>query len=155
MSRDPKVYAALVIACAGLTLSIHTALREPVATTAPGAAYVEQRSRDQIEQLRRALAERDAMIARLARPPVGLGSSPPGADVPPVAPAQQPSASRDLGPQRFAHFNVPNPAVSVTQKADGLYDIRTTDPALAGTVIQVSAVTESGEEVSLLLRIPQ
>jgi hypothetical protein len=42
----------------------------------------------------------------------------------------------------------------VTQKDDGTYDIRTTDPALSGTTMQITAVTATGDEDTLFIRIP-
>jgi len=41
------------------------------------------------------------------------------------------------------------------QKEDGSYDIRTTDLSLAGSVLQVTGVTQSSEERTLLIRIPR
>ena len=49
---------------------------------------------------------------------------------------------------------IPNPAVTVTQKADGTYDIRTTDPKLSGTSMVIKAVTSSGEEDTLVIQVP-
>jgi hypothetical protein len=149
--NNSKVYAALAIACIALALSIHTAVRAPGEPKATGSnACIDQEARDQTDELRRALAERDALVARLAR-----AANPPGNDSTPGAPSPRPPAPRDPGPRRYAHFEIPNPAVSVTQKDDGTYDIRTTDPTLAGSIMQVTAVTQSGDEDKLLIRIPQ
>jgi hypothetical protein len=142
------VHAALAIACLALGLSIRTAVRGSSDAKATGSnAYVDQEARAQIDQLRRALAERDAQIARLANARGGSSN--------PAEPAPRPSPPSDPGPRRYARFEIPNPAVSVTQKDDGTYDIRTTDPTLAGSVLQITAVTESGDEDKLLVRIPQ
>jgi hypothetical protein len=145
-----KVYAALAIACLALALSIHTAVRGPGDAKATGSnACVDREARDQMDKLSRALAERDARLARLART-----ASSPGGD-PATAGSQQPPAPREPGPRRYVHFEIPNPAVSVRQKDDGTYDIRTTDPSLAGSVLQITAVTKSGDEDKLFIRIPQ
>ena len=154
--RDLKVHAALGAACLALALSGYTAIRGPLGAKADGAkACVDPEARAQVDRLRRALAEREALIARLSR---ATGVSDPGAT--PVGSAQRPappatSATPDPGPRRFVHFQIPNPAVSVTQKEDGTYEIRTTDPSLAGTVIEVTGVTQSGEEEKLFVRIPE
>jgi hypothetical protein len=147
-----KGYAALAIACLALAVSVYTALRgrEPAPAAAP-AACVDQEARAQTDELRRLLVARDARIAQLAATaaaagsPAGPAAGAAAAAAPPVAP----------GPRRYTHFEIPNPAVTVTQKEDGTYDIRTTDPALAGTVIEITAVTGSGEEDKMLIRIPQ
>jgi len=149
--NNPKIYAALVIACIALALSIHTAVRGPGdAKTNSANTCVDQEARDQTAKLRRALAERDALVAQLARAANATGG-PPAA----VEPSQQPPAPPEPGLRRYTHFEIPNPAVSVTQKDDGTYDIRTTDPSLAGSVMQITAVTESGHEDKVLIRIPQ
>jgi hypothetical protein len=49
---------------------------------------------------------------------------------------------------------VPNPAVTVTQKPNGTYDIRTTDPKLSGTSLAIKAVTSSGDEDTLVIQVP-
>jgi len=150
MSQNPKLYAALVIACLALALSIHTALRGPSEAKPTGAsACIDQEARGQLDQLRRAVVERDAVVAQLARAGNAPGSASTAAEPsPPRATPPEP------GPRRYVHFEIPNPAVSVTQKDDGTYDIRTTDPALAGSIIQVTAVSPSGQEDKLLMRIP-
>jgi len=146
----PKLPAALVIACAALALSIYAVARGASNAKEPGAnACIDQEVRAQLDKLRRALAERDAVIARLAR----AASAPSGTSTA-AEPSPRPVTPPDPGPRRYARFETPNPAVSVTQKADGTYDIHTTDPALAGSVMQVTAVTQSGDEDKLLIRIP-
>jgi hypothetical protein len=147
---NSKVHAALAIACIALALSIHTAVRgASEARPAGSSTYIDQEARDQIDKLRRAVAERDALVARLAR-----AANAPGSSSTAVEPSQPLQAPPDPGPRRYTHFEIPSPAVSVTQKDDGTYDIHTTDPTLAGSVIQITAVTQSGDEDKLLLRIP-
>lgn len=148
--NNPKVLAALAIACIALALSVYTAARRP-RDAEPGKC-VDQEARDQMARLRQALAERDAVVTRLVRSAAAASPSTAVAEpLPPSPPATPP----EPGPRRYAHFEIPNPAVSVTQKDDGTYDIRTTDPALAGSVMQITAVTPSGEEDKFLIRIPQ
>jgi hypothetical protein len=140
-----KGYAALAIACAALALGIHAELRGAPAPAPAPAACVDQAARDQVAQLRRAVAERDAALARL----------PPSGPAPGAAPAEPaPAASTDPGPRRYVRFDVPNPAVRVTQKDDGTLDIHSTDPALAGSVLTVTAISESGAEDRVLIRVP-
>jgi hypothetical protein len=158
------IYAALAIACLALALSIRTALREPrgASAAAPGAC-TDQQARDQIAILRNALAGRDALIGQLGRaanpasdPPSAVEpSQPPRTAETPAVPAT-PAASEAPAARRprYTRFETPNPAVSVTQKADGTYEIRTTDPALAGSVMEVTAVTASGDETKVMIRIP-
>lgn len=144
MTPSWKGYAALVLACAALALAIHAELR---GAPPPGpAACVDQTARDQVTQLRRAVAERDAVLARL--PPA---TAAPGA-ARPAEPAEPPPA--DPGPRRYVRFEVPNPAVRVTQKDDGTFDIRSTDPSLAGSILTVTAISESGAEDKVLIRVP-
>jgi hypothetical protein len=146
-----KAYVVPVIACAALALSID-AMRAGGPSAPSGAERcVDQDAREQIDRLRRALADRDALVARLARAAGTQGSAAAAIEAPPSPPPAEPAAP---APRRFARFESPNPAVSVTQKADGSYDIRTTDPALAGTVVQITAVTAAGEEEKVLIRIP-
>lgn len=145
-----KVHAALAIACIALALSVYAAIRGGAGDAKPTGTCVDQEARDQTARLRQALAERDAIVTRLVRagaPGAGSAVSAPSSPSPPGTPPEP-------GPRRYTHFEIPNPAVSVTQKDDGTYDIRTTDPALAGSVLQITAVTPSGEEDKLLIRIP-
>jgi hypothetical protein len=149
--NNPKVHAALVIACIALALSMYAVVRGPSEATTTGAnACIDQEARAQTDKLRRALADRDALVARLARAVNAPGNASGAGE-----PSQRLPAPPDPGPRRFTHFETSNPAVSVTQKDDGSYDIRTTDPSLAGSVMHVTAVTESGEEEKLMIRIPQ
>jgi hypothetical protein len=150
---NSKVYAALVIACAALALAIHAEVRGASDAPAAGSSvFIDRDARAQLDKLRHELAERDAIIARLTRAASASGGT--AAATEPALVPTAPSAPLEQGPRRYVHFEIPNPAVSVTQKDDGTYDIRTTDPSLAGTVMQITAVTQSGEENKLLIRIP-
>jgi hypothetical protein len=157
MNQNTKLTAALVIACAALALSVHGALRGPgKATPADGHACVDQQARDQTERLRRALAERDVAIAGLARSAAAPAASSPSTDPAASSPSRSPPSSppTESSPRYYAHFEVPDPAVTVTQKPNGTYDIRTTDPKLSGTTIKITAVTQTGDEETLFIRIP-
>ena len=166
MTQSSKLSATLVIACAALALSAYSALRGSGASS-DGRTCVDQQARDQTEQLRRTLAERDAMIARLARAanataPGAIAASVPSASPSPSSsPRSSPSSSQspppseaDPQPRVYTHFVVPNPAVTVTQKPNGTYDIRTTDPKLSGTSLAIKAVTSSGDEDTLIIQVP-
>jgi len=148
--NSPKLVVALVLAGLALAVSVHTALRGPAAPAASDRMCIDQEARDRTDRLSRALAERDALVARLARaasapvPPADTVESPPA-----------PAAPPEPGRRRYARFETPNPAVSVTQNADGSYEIRTTDPALAGSVMQITAVTASGAQDKVFIRVPQ
>jgi hypothetical protein len=149
--HNPKVYAALGIASLALALSIYTTVRGRSDASAPGsAACVDPDARAQVDRLRRALVERDARLAQLAR-----AANVPGPDPAPVEAAAQPAPPADPEARRYTRFEIPNPAVTVTPKGDGTFDIRTTDPSLAGTVMQITAYTQSGDEQKVLIRIPQ
>lgn len=151
MSQNTKLNAALVIACAALALSVRGALRGPTeATPAGGPTCVDQQARDQTERLRRAMAERDIATAGLARSAGAPAASSQSPSPSPSSPSPPPEGS----PRYYAHFEVPNPAVTVTQKTDGTYDIRTTDPKLSGTTLKITAVTQAGDEDTLFIRIP-
>lgn len=151
------VYAALVIGCVALALAGYAVIRGGGgARGAAGAQCVDPEARAQLDQLRRALADRDALIARLVRAPAMPGvPGAPGGSALPAGSAQPAAAPPDPGPRLYTHFEIPNPAVTVTQKPDGILDIRTTDPSLAGQVMPITAVTKSGEEDKMLIRIPQ
>ena len=141
-----KAVAALAIACVALALAIHAELRGGAA--GPGsAAAVDPVARDQVAQLRRALAERDAIAARLAPPSAGAAAAIP-AGGPPPAPAPGPE------PRRYVRFEIPNPAVRVTQHDDGSFDIRSTDPGLAGQVMTITAISDTGAEDKIYIRVP-
>ncbi len=147
-----RVHAALAIAGLALALSIYTAVRRPGGAPAAGShVCIDPEARDQTDKLRRALADRDAQLARLARAATASGGGSAAVESPPTPPSSTQPAP---GPRRYTHFEIPNPAVTVTQREDGTYDIRTTDPALSGSVMQITAVTGSGEEDRFLIRIP-
>lgn len=149
--HSPKLYAVLAVACIALGLSIYTVVRGPsAAKPTSSSACVDQEARTELGKLRRALADRDAFIARLTRTlPAQSGAATTGEQL------SRPSTPPESGPRRYTHFEIPNPAVSVTQKDDGTFDIRTTDPTLAGSILQVTAVTQAGVEDQLMIRIPQ
>jgi hypothetical protein len=156
MTQSTKLSAALVIACAALALSAYSALRGSGAT-GDGRACVDQQARDHTERLQRTLADRDALVARLARAANATAGGPALASSPssPTPPSSSQSPPQpESRPRLYAHFEVPNPAVTVTQKADGTYDIRTTDPKLSGTSLAITAVTPSGDEDTLFIQIP-
>jgi hypothetical protein len=166
MTHSSTPSAALVIACAALALSAYSALRGSGASS-DGRACVDQQARDQTEGLRRTLTERDAMIARLARAasaaangstaagdPLAGTPSPSPSPSPPSPPSSSPSPAEADRPRVYTHFEVPNPAVTVTQKPNGTYDIRTTDPKLSGTSLAIKAVTSSGDEDTLVIQVP-
>lgn len=158
MQHNVKVYAPLAIAGLALAISIVTAVRGAGGAPAGGSgACVDPEAREQLDKLRRALAERDVLLARLARAPGAPGASGGGASGEAGSGGETPqprAAPSDPASSRFVRFVVPNPAVSVTQKEDGSYDIRTTDRSLVGSVLQVTGITQSGEEQTLLIRIP-
>jgi hypothetical protein len=160
MTQSSKLSAALVIACAALALSAYSALRGSGASS-DGRACVDQQARDQTELLRRTLAERDVTIARLARAANATANGSIAAGVPSSPSSPSPSSSQspapseaDRQPRVYTHFEVPNPAVTVTQKPNGTYDIRTTDPKLSGTSLAIKAVTSSGDEDTLVIQVP-
>jgi hypothetical protein len=144
------VYAALAIACLALALSIYTAARARDATATDPGACVDPQAREQLAVLRRALAERDAYVAQLVRAAAGAGAGSAVAEAQPAVPDAPAAVVRP----RYERFETPNPAVTVMQNADGTYDIRSTDPALAGSVMQVMAIGPSGEETPMYVRIP-
>jgi hypothetical protein len=154
--NNPKIYAALAMGGLALALSIHTAVRGRADAKPTGSsACIDQEARGQADKLGRALVERDAVIARLERV-VNASRSGPGAIEPP-SPLSSPPPSKPAtsGIRRYSRFEIPNPAVSITQKDDGAFDIQTSDPSLVGSVIQVTAVTQSGDADEILFRIMQ
>jgi hypothetical protein len=158
LNNKPRI--ALILACAALVLAgyaVYTA-RASGGASANGGACVDQNAREQVALLRRALVERDALVAQLARAahvPAAVPSPTEAPTEPPSEAPPRPEVALDVRRRRYARFDSPNPAVSVTQNADGSYEIRTTDPALAGTILQVTAVTPSGDEDKVFIRVPQ
>ena len=164
MTQNGKLNAVLAIAAIALALSIYTAIRGaargPDGATSAGHACVDREARDQTDKLRKMLIERDALVTRLARA-ADSASGPSTTDAPgqpakpgPSQPSSPPASPPNRGPRRYTHFEVPNPAVTVTQKDNGTYDIRTTDPKLSGTTLRITAVTATGDEDTLFIRIP-
>jgi hypothetical protein len=171
MQQNLKVYAPLAIAGLALAISVLAAIRGSGGEAAGGAgACVDREARAELDRLRRALAERDALLARFARAPSVPGGEVAGSAAAGAAPAGSAAAASgapagsaaaaaaaaaaDPAARRFVRFVIPNPAVSVTQKEDGSYEIRTTDRSLVGSVLQVTGIMQSGEEETLLIRIP-
>jgi hypothetical protein len=158
MTENRKVQVALVVACGALALSLYTAVRGGSDGRASGPTVcVDQDARAQMASLRLALAERDAALARLSRAAAAAATATndsAAATGDRAEPARR-AALLETGPRRYVHFEIPNPAVTVTQKDDATYDIRTTDPSLAGSTLQITAVTATGEEDKMMIRIPQ
>jgi hypothetical protein len=144
-----KQWGALVIATIALVIAIHGHGRSnvPDAKHADPAACVDQQAREQTEKLAVAVArqnaQRDERIAELA----AGDHADRGSD------ANKAPAPRDSGPVLFEHFDVPNPAVTVTQKPDGVIEAHATDPGLKGTVMTIKAYTKSGDEQTMYVRI--
>lgn len=139
-------YAALAIAVVALVLAIRASMRTSSVAPAAKADCVDQQARERLDAMSRTLAERELAIARLTSSLANAGSA--GTSATPALP------QGSDGIVHFAHIESPNPAVTVTQKADGSYDIRTTDPKLSGQIIVVTAVTATGEEQKLNVRVP-
>jgi hypothetical protein len=141
--------AALALACLGLGLGGAAVVRRArgAASIDPGAC-VDRTARDQIAELRRAVIERTAAAVQPAGAagPLAIHASAPS--------PRQAAPPRDPGPRRYAHFEVANDAVRVTQKLDGTYDVQASDRALAGSLVRVVAVTEAGDEDELIIRVP-
>jgi hypothetical protein len=68
------------------------------------------------------------------------------------------SASADAGPQRtipvIVRFNVPNPAVNVTQRENGTLEVVNSDPKLAGTQLAIEGITADGRVLTYEVRVP-
>jgi hypothetical protein len=170
MSESKKeLYAVGAIACAALAVSVVALVqgrREPapiVASGGPGAcasacAAVEE-ARASVERIWRAMALREAALAAAGSPPPGGPSPPPEAPPEPDAggAASRSMLSPDAGRWlRYTAFKVSNPAITIAQReADGLLDVETSDPALAGTIVPVTATTTDGKEIHLLVKVPR
>jgi hypothetical protein len=155
MTDNRKVQVALAIACGALALSIYTVARGGDARVTGPNVCVDQDARAQMASLRQALAERDAALVRLTRAAAAASTGDQAAAAGDRAEPARRTAPLETGPRRYVHFEIPNPAVTVTQKDDATYDIRTTDPSLAGTTLTITAVTATGEEDKMMIRIPQ
>jgi hypothetical protein len=165
MSESKKErYAVGAIACAALVVSVVALVRgrrEPAPIVASGGpcacasacAEVEE-ARASVERMSRAMALREAAQAKLrpSSPPPGM---PPDAvpDGPPPRSTPSPDAGRWL---RYTSFKVSNPAITIAQKEEnGLLDVKTSDPALAGSIVSVTATTTDGDEIQLSVRVPR
>jgi hypothetical protein len=84
-----------------------------------------------------------------SRAPVGQNSG---------APVASASATADAGPQRtipiITRFNVPNPAVNVTQRENGTLEVVNSDPKLAGTQLSIEGITAEGKVLTFDVRVP-
>jgi hypothetical protein len=157
MSESKKgLYAVGAIACAALVTSVAGLVRgrsSPAQAAAPASASacVDAEARASLERVWGAMGQREAAQAK---GPVGSllpGAPPPwGADSSAV-----PQRKPHKGPMRFVSFKVPNPALTVVQREDGVIDAKTTDPTLAGTIVQVTATDIDGRELPLLVKVPQ
>ncbi len=147
-THDPKTNDALAIAAGALALAAYATVRRGAPATP--AACVDRDARAELATLRQAVAQRDAMIARMGRAVSAAAAGAAPVDEPPsVEPAPPPA-----GPPRYVRIDVPNPAVTVTQKDDGSFDIRSADPALAGQVLTITATTAAGAEETYYIRVP-
>ena len=150
MTRPWTSHAALAVACGALALAAFATFRgaDGARTTAP-TVCIDQEARAELDRLRRTVAQRDALFAQRG-PPVSADLGP-ALDGDAAAPTSPPPAP---GPRRYVRFEIPNPAVSVTQQPDGLLDIRTTDPTLTGSILTITAITAAGDADQMLIRIP-
>lgn len=149
-THDRMTYVALAIAAGALALAAYATVRGSRGAPATPAACVDRDARAELAKLRQAVAQRDAMIARMGRAANAAGGDAAHVDEPPPAEPAPPPA----GPPRYVRIDVPNPAVTVTQKDDGSFDIRSADPALAGQVLTITATTAAGAEETYYIRVP-
>jgi hypothetical protein len=158
--RSPVGHIALGAAFLAVALSIYAINR-----VGPGRyvehVCVDEEARREVAALRQTVAQRDAVIASLGRRidgASGSGSGSAGAATVPGAPTDPanpgPPVVEQADARRFVRFEVPNPAVTVTQKDDGTLEVRTTDPSLAGSVLTVTAITANGHQERVLVRVP-
>ncbi len=154
-----EIYAVGVVASAALAVSVAGFVRDRRPPAAPPAtaasACADPDARAAVEQLRREVALLTASLATRSAP-----SAPPGmplggtAGTPPSG-GGTPRPNVPVGEfRRYAHMETSNPAVTVVQKEDGTYDVKTTDPALAGTVILATATGRDGVVDQIWVRIP-
>ena len=153
MSRA-VAYAALVVAGGALALSIHTAVRDrgDAAGTPTGGVCVDADARAELAQLRRVAAIRDARVRVAAAAAGAAGAAAAGGSDGDAVEATAPTVAP--GPRRYTRFEIPEPAVTVTQGADGAIEIHTRDPALSGRVLTIHAITDGGERDEMMIRVP-
>jgi len=149
------VVSAIACVAVGLVVAAVAGRTRGAASIAPGAC-VDGAARDQITELRRVVMEQAARTTQLARVAERLPTpATAAAPAPRQAAPRQAAPAPDLGPRRYARFEASSDALRVEQRPDGTYDVRTTDPALAGSLARVVAVTASGDEDELIVRIPE
>jgi hypothetical protein len=156
MAESKKgIYAVGVVASAALAVSVASFVRDHRPPPAPAAtaasACADPDARAAVEQLRREVALLTAALATRSAPsapPGGMGGTPPGG-------GGAPRSNVPVGEfRRYAHMETSNPAVTVVQKEDGIYDVKTTDPTLAGTVVLATATGRDGVVDQIWVRVP-
>jgi hypothetical protein len=154
-----EVYAALGVSVVALAVGATALVQGRGAPPPPVAACVDKEARATLDQVRRELTAADARaMSRLAMPPPFPSPPVPDATHAEAAPSAQaaaaPAASDNGGIRRYKHIETANPAVSVVQREDGNYDIKTTDPSLAGSVVVGRATMADGHVDQLFFHVP-
>lgn len=70
----------------------------------------------------------------------------------PSAPTAPDASERSI--PVIVKFNVPNPAVNVTQRENGTLEVVNSDPKLAGTQLAIEGITENGRTITFDVRVP-
>jgi hypothetical protein len=151
-------WASLGVSALALTVAwrASSTAAPPPSPSAPASvggavsACVDEDARRDLAMLTRTVAERRASEPKPGTPAPPPPIATPGTTSTPGAATSTPDAS----PRRYQSIKSPNPALSVAQKDDGSYEIKTTDPALSGSVVVVTGVRPSGEEETLFVRVP-
>jgi len=89
--------------------------------------------------------------------PKSSGSRDPAAATPAPAakPAEGVTAPGGAGSQALRPVRDPEPCGQRDPEPDGIFDIRTTDHSLAGAIMTITAITESGARDQVMIRIPR
>ena len=149
---EKALYVVGAIACAALALSVRASFSAPKTAPAPAtptASCVDPEARALAESVQRTLIAQSMNPARVAVAAPGASSGSAAA----AAPTRDPSIT-DAGWRKYVRFEVANPSVKVTQRDDGVFDVKTTDPALRGSVVSMQAFTKTGESDQIFVRVP-
>ncbi len=152
--------AALVAALVSV-VTVRLAVPQPAVVAGSAAASDEALLRE-VADLRRELTQLRFAVQLSAATNPNPGALPPPGGLPDPAPEPPPTprvaaAPSDRPPdpaRRYERFDVPTSAVTVRQGSGGDLVIWSTDPALAGQVIEVRAWTSDATPHLLRLTVP-
>lgn len=155
MTTPGWTYAPVAISIAALGVALFASNRGPSPGEAASnpqpvasiTACVDADARQELAQLRARLEAREKVPAPRPLEATAIAT-------PTALPGPTGKPKPGDGIRRYTRFEGVDPRVTIVQKDDGIFDIKTRDPSLSGTIMSIIAVGDDGVGDQMMIRIP-